>query len=135
MGSQGYEEERFKAWFPASQIQEKHSPYSEQDICEISALLQVINEVWSRIPRTYVLLRLLDQLDAITGFIANDITDISFPFMQSGLLDSLKDHKARSEFIECQHLVYNNTALNLERDDTPHGHCRDASQIPLRSFG
>jgi hypothetical protein len=72
---------------------------------------------WSHIPRIYILLRLVNQLEAIDGFLGQNVTDISLPFTQKSLPDVLRNHYARLKFIELQDLVYSTKALRLEQDD------------------
>jgi hypothetical protein len=129
----GYAEERLRHWFPASDPRPKHERFSENDVREITKILETIEDgTWSRIPRTYIVLRLIDRLDAIEIFIHPDCSDTWFPFTQASLPKGLQQHAA--QFLEAQKLVCNSKALNLERNGA-HGHFPLTSDIPLKKIG
>jgi hypothetical protein len=137
MVSQGYEELLLRAWFPESESQSIRAPFTEKEIREISSIWERTphGRHWSRIPRIYILLRLVNQLEAIDGFLDQNVTDISLPFTQKSLPDVLRNHSARLKFIELQDLVYSTKVLRLEQDDAQHGHFKDSNDVPLRRIG
>jgi serine/threonine protein kinase len=136
MASQGYQEELLRHWFPTGEEQSELKPFGEKDIREISSILERAGkEAWSRMPRIYIILRLIGQLDAIGSFVHEEISDTWFPFTQRSLPNGLRDHSDRTSFLDKQRLVCNTKALNLERSDAGHGHFPDASEVPLRKVG
>lgn len=61
---------------------------------------------WSERPRTYLVLRLIGEVRAIEGFILEGYKDVQFPNdTEAGLPTSLKNPKARRDFISKQSLV------------------------------
>ncbi|KAF1940702.1 kinase-like protein [Clathrospora elynae] len=136
MASQDYDEDLLRQWFPATKQQAGQVSFTEKDIREIATLLERAGKNdWSLIPRIYVVLRKINQLDAIEIFIQQGVTDFWFPFTQRSLPAGLRSHSSRQEFLDFQELVCNTKALNLERADVGHGHFRLAREIPLRKIG
>jgi serine/threonine protein kinase len=134
MTSQGYEEERLQHWFPRTNLDAKPERFSENDVREITRILETLeNGIWSRIPRTYIVLRLIGHLDVIESFAGPDCSDMWFPFTKVSLPTVLRPHAA--DFLEAQKLVCSTRALNLERTGASHGHFRDRSEIPLKKIG
>ncbi|KAI4931080.1 hypothetical protein J4E86_011647 [Alternaria arbusti] len=134
MAQQGFEEDLLRRWFPDS-AENASTLFTENDIRGIADVLtRCARERWSRVPRLYSILRKIGQLDAIDAFIDSEITDVYFPFNKNTLPEALRDHSARLQFLELQHLVYNTEALNLERH-ARHGHFGDSKEIPLKKVG
>ena len=130
------EEELLQAWFPSTSATPRLRQFNESDVRQISAILKRASlEAWSQIPRIYVLLRLVDQLHAISSFQALEITDFWFPFTQCRLPEGFEDQAARVRFLELQHLVYDEKALDLERENTGHATSRSPADIPLKKIG
>ena len=123
-----------QAWFSTTPLEKRL--FTETDIRETTNLLQRTSsrDAWSRIPRIYIVLRVIDRLEHIKTFIAQGITDVWFPFSQTSLPQGFQPLTARLDFIEAQSTVCNKKALNLERG-TGHGHFRDATEVPLRKIG
>jgi serine/threonine protein kinase len=136
MASQGYHEELLQRWFPYSKERSEPTTFPEKDIRDISAILGRAGKLeWSRIPRLYIVLRLIDKLDTLEAFVQQGISDTWFPFDQRSLPECLHGLQNRAEFLEAQRLVCNTRALNLERADAGHGHFPDPSDIPLKKVG
>jgi hypothetical protein len=51
------------------------SPYDDTEVHKISSLLQRQYQVWSRVPRLYIVLRTIDSLELLDEFIDLRITD------------------------------------------------------------
>jgi len=134
MEHQGYEEDLLRRWFPQdAEGPAKH--LTETDICDIAEVLtRSSKDAWSRVPRIYSVLRKIGQLDAIDAFIDDGFTDVFFPFSGATLPETLRDHSARLNFLELQHLVYDTEALDLERH-ARHGHFSDPKDVPLKKVG
>jgi hypothetical protein len=134
-------EELMQAWFPITTTTERKSltkrkSLTESDIRDIAqVLIRTSNVSWSRIPRIYSVLRIIDQLHAIDSFLTEGITDVWLPFSQKSLPASFQTQSARLDFLDAQQLVFNTKALNLERKHTRHGHFTDATEVPLKKIG
>lgn len=136
MASQGYEEGLLHHWFPPSGQDFEPRTFAEKDIREISAILERAGKPeWCRVPRLYIVLRLINKLDAIDSFVQQGVSDTWFPFDQRSLPERLHGHSDRASFLETQKVVCNTKALNLERTHAGHGHFPDPTEIPLRKVG
>lgn len=123
MASQGYEEELLHHWFPPSERDVEPPGFAETDIREIATILERAGKpTWSRVPRLYIVLRLIEKLDTIDGFVEHGVSDTWFPFDQRSLPERLHGHSDRAKFLETQKIVCNTKALNLERSNAGHGH-------------
>jgi hypothetical protein len=122
------------AWFGASSPAPiaARLPFSETDLRGISDVLRRSGrDSWSRIPRTYTVLRIIQQLPAIDDFLSQGLSDVWFPFSQKTLPTSLKSQAARCDFLEAQRLVLTK-ALNIEKEDSKHHHFSNPADIPLQ---
>jgi hypothetical protein len=80
-------------------------PLTEQRLQKISSVLQNSGrESWSRIPRIYTTLRLINELPLIDRFIKQGISDSWFPFVHQ-TLPVIDRPTARNNFIKTQSLV------------------------------
>ncbi|KAG4442866.1 hypothetical protein IFR05_001662 [Cadophora sp. M221] len=80
-------------------------------------------------PRIYVLLRLIGQVEIANVFIDEEITDLGFPFTQRTLPHAFTDQTARHNFLKTQPLVCS-TLLELAWGIEHHHFARE-SNIPL----
>jgi hypothetical protein len=82
------------------------------------------------VPRFITVLRLIDQLDPLDGFINDGITDIWFPFTDASLRTKLS-LSARLGFQKCQSIVLTPT-LNVEKGNTyEHTHFSQDELVPF----
>ncbi|OAL48129.1 hypothetical protein IQ07DRAFT_114453 [Pyrenochaeta sp. DS3sAY3a] len=121
-------------WFPASppgsSVVAQPTRFSETDLRGISDVLQRVGRgTWSRIPRIFTVLRLLDRLDAIDHFLAQAISDVYFPFTHRTLPQSLNPSIAH-DFLQLQRVVLS-TALDLERETGRHRHFSSTNDVPF----
>ncbi|KAH7410456.1 hypothetical protein DE146DRAFT_628961 [Phaeosphaeria sp. MPI-PUGE-AT-0046c] len=136
MASQGYEEGLLHHWFPPTGQDVEPRNFAERDIREISTILERAGKpAWGRVPRLYIVLRLIDKLDAIDSFVQQGVSDTWFPFDQRSLPERLHGHSDRANFLQKQKIVCNTKALNLERTHAGHGHFTDPAEVPLRKVG
>lgn len=134
MATQGYEEDLLQRWFPTTEPRAEPKQFAETDISTISAILERAEKgAWSRIPRIYIVLRLIGNLEVIDDLILQEVSDTWLPFTQQSLPDVIRSQARRTEFLHAQRLVYNSKALDLERGR--HGHFHDASDVPLKKIG
>jgi hypothetical protein len=111
-----------------------YAKFREDDIREISdVLLHHGMYSWSRIPRIYITLRLINQIAAIEAFIALGITDLAFPFTHATLPEALQSPKVRSDFLIAQDSVLTK-ALDLEKEDGRHRHLASCSDAPFQKL-
>ncbi|KAH0536331.1 hypothetical protein FGG08_006785 [Glutinoglossum americanum] len=87
--------------------------FTDLDIQQISDLLYHINARWSSVPRLYIVLRAIGQLQLLDAFIAQGMTDLWFPFSEI-TLPSVIGVEASTRFIEAQTLVLTR-AIDLEK--------------------
>ena len=121
------------AWFAPIPVPiASRKPFSETDLREISNVLRRTGkDSWSRIPRIYATLRVINQLPAIDSFIAQGLNDVWFPFGHKSL--PLGDQAAKSDFLEAQKLVLNK-GLDLEKEEGKHRHFSDPAEIPFQKI-
>jgi serine/threonine protein kinase len=127
-------EQSLLRWFPISVGDDitlvQHEHFSETDLRDISDVLRRVGRgSWSRIPRIYAVLRLLDRLDVIDLFLAQSISDVYFPFAHQTLPQSLNPSVAHA-FLELQRVVLS-SALDLERETGRHRHFSSSDDVPF----
>lgn len=107
---------------------------SELDVRRLSdGLRRMGKDSWSKVPRLYAVLRMINQVQVIDSFITQGISDIWFPFSHKSLPDILRSPSLRFEFLEAQNLVLTK-AFDLEREDGKHRHFSNAEDIPLEKI-
>ena len=101
----------------------------------ISTFLRNSGQVaWSNVPRLYTVLRLIGQLDAMESFVAQDITDICFPFTTSTLPSTLQP-TTQFNFLEVQHVVLSK-GFKLEKGaDRQHSLFSQDEPLPFQVIG
>lgn len=90
------------------------SKYTDAEFEYIASYLRNTgHEEWSKVPRIYTVLRLIEQVDLVGTFSKSENIDICFPFSDNTLPKALKQpHTAR--FLHTHEAVFSN-ALKLER--------------------
>jgi serine/threonine protein kinase len=108
--------------------------YSESEINDISQLLLHLNPSWSRIPRVYIVLRIIGCLHDMSTFVDVGFCDYDFPVTARSLPSELNP-KARSDFVKNQTMVMTKS-LNLEkREGGQHCFFKKNEYLPLRGEG
>lgn len=95
------------------------SAFTDEDLAQVSFLLQNSNDAsYSRTPRLYTVLRIIDRLELLDKFLASNITDLSFPFDAKSFPSSIgtPGSKIQTEFLQHQSTVLTNT-LHLEKGE------------------
>lgn len=87
--------------------------FTDLEIQEIQTLLKVKSETWSQVPRTYIVLRIINELALLDKFIAHGFTDYNFPVSALHLPAFLRPH-VRSKFTKAQSAVLTKT-VDLEK--------------------
>ncbi|KAJ9662256.1 hypothetical protein H2201_006187 [Coniosporium apollinis] len=121
-------------WFPhlgSTPVNLKERvPFKESDLRGISDVLRRTGrDAWSRIPRIYAVLRIINQLQAIEVFLSLGVSDVWFPFSPNTLPDALRSAE-KSDFLNAQRLVLTK-ALSLEQEDGKHRHFSDPTELPF----
>jgi hypothetical protein len=73
--------------------------------CMSDLLKGVAKFDWAKRPRTYIVLCMIDRVDAMDSFVEQDLRDIHFPYTQKRLPGSLTDMSDRLKFVDAQSLV------------------------------
>ena len=108
-------------------------PFSERNCTRISELLQLLGKMeWSRVPRTYAVLKMVNQVQAMDAFLGLGCTDMWFPYTESTLPDALASRHARTKFLDLQKLVLS-TGHDLENIlDKKHRYVASSEDLPFR---
>ncbi|KAI9869165.1 MAG: hypothetical protein M1813_002989 [Trichoglossum hirsutum] len=89
------------------------SGYTDADIQQVSHLLRQMDHIeWSRIPRVYIVLRRIGQLQLLDSFVDLGITDIWFPFSKATVPRVLGS--SQEAFLQAQSVVLTK-AIDLEK--------------------
>ena len=117
---------RLREYFPKGK--ESRAPYSDSEIYDISSLLKHSNPRWSKVPRTYIILRTIGRLDLLDVFVDLGFSDYWFPVTERRLPDSLSP-SVRSAFASAQNLVLTKS-MDLEKGERGQ-HCYFKRDEPL----
>ena len=63
---------------------ERQTAYNDSEIQQVSLLLSQVNPRWSKVPRTYIVLRTIGCLDLLNTFIDLGFSDHWFPVTERG---------------------------------------------------
>ncbi|KAF2233283.1 kinase-like protein, partial [Viridothelium virens] len=87
-----------------------------QDYQSISDYLQMAGKrSWADRPRTFTVLYMIDHVEAMDGFIAEDLSDIALPY-SDGNLPNVFSKQARSQFLRYQSNVLDEVAADIAGD-------------------
>ena len=113
---------------------QKQRTYTDSDIQHISLLLNQVSLPWSKVPRTYIVLRSIGCLELLDIFIDLGVSDLWFPFTEQGLPSCVLPSK-RSQFVAAQNLVMTKS-VDLEKGDRgQHCYFRKHEPLPLEMKG
>ncbi|OCK74105.1 kinase-like protein, partial [Lepidopterella palustris CBS 459.81] len=104
---------RLYGFFPEGQ--DSKGIYTDSEICEISSLLKHLNLRWSKVPRTYIILRTIGHLDLLDNFIDLGFSDYWFPVTERGLPLCLRP-SVRAAFVNAQSLILTKS-MDLEKGE------------------
>ena len=107
---------------------QRRTAYNESEIQQISLLLSQVNPQWSKVPRTYMILRTIGCLDLLDTFIHLGFSDHWFPVTARTLPLCLRPSE-RSQFAAAQFLVIT-PSMDLEKGEKGH-HCFFQEHEPL----
>lgn len=113
---------------------ESRQPYDDSKISHISTLLRQTNSAWSRVPRTYIILRTIDCLHHLDELIDLGFSDYLLPVNQRSVPDCLSP-KMRSLFLGSQKLILTQS-MDLEKGAKGlHCHFERGELLPFESKG
>ena len=95
--------------------EDENARYSDWDFQEISRHLRAEESDWSKVPRLYTVLRIIDELHTITKLLDQGYHDYWFPFDEH-CVPRVLDHSSREKFLATQELVLTK-AVNLEKGE------------------
>jgi tetratricopeptide (TPR) repeat protein len=108
--------------------------YIDSEIQRVSLLLSQVNLQWSKVPRIYMILRIIDCLALLDTFIDLGVSDYWFPFTKQSLPQCLQPSK-RSQFVAAQYLVMTKS-MDLERGEKgQHCYFHEHEPLPLEMKG
>ncbi|KAF2467139.1 kinase-like protein, partial [Lindgomyces ingoldianus] len=110
--------------------QDSQESYTDSKINEISSLLKHSNLQWSKVPRTYVVLRTIDHLNLLNDLIDAGFSDYWFPVTERNLPECLSP-SIRAKFFVAQRLVLTNS-MSLEKGEMgQHCHFKQGESPPF----
>jgi len=108
--------------------------FTDDQCQDISRLISEIGKVgWSSLPRLYIILRTIDQLQVLDAFIDEGINDFCLPLTISSLPRAL-GVAYHQEFLETQPLVLSK-ALDLEKNTKGHVYFTGDDHFPFEAKG
>ncbi|KAI9761626.1 MAG: hypothetical protein M1840_001742 [Geoglossum simile] len=115
-------EDHLAAFFPSGIG--TRSPYTDSEILKISSLLKLSNVSWSKVPRTYIVLRTIGHSALLDDLIALGLSDHWFP-VTSKSLPQILSPTIRADFVRAQDLVLTKS-MDLEMGE--HGRHQNFSR-------
>jgi TolA-binding protein len=113
---------------------QRQTAYTDSEIQQVALLLSHVNLQWSKVPRTYMVLRSIDCLELLDTFIDLGFSDHWFPVTERSLPLCLQ-HSKRSQFVAAQDLVMTKS-MNLEKgEEGQHCFFREHEPLPLKMKG
>lgn len=107
--------------------------YTDQEVDEISTILSTQGQhSWSSVPRLYIVLRKIGQLQALDALIDQDVNDYWFPF-EPRSVPRLLNAPAQQAFLTAQDSILT-TAIEMEKDlgaSNRHHHFKGRDTIPF----
>ena len=98
--------ERNMAQITARAQGHKKSPFDDDDFLRISDLLRRVGKpTWADRPRTYLVLRLIDQVHTMNNFVFEGLKDIAIPYEEEQIPAALDSPESRHAFLQKQSLV------------------------------
>ncbi|KAH7394810.1 kinase-like domain-containing protein [Pyrenochaeta sp. MPI-SDFR-AT-0127] len=108
--------------------------YNDSEICEISTLLKHSNPPWSKVPRTYTILRTIGYLKFLDDLIDVGFSDYWLPVTERNLPGCLQP-RVRAAFVGAQSLVLTKS-MDLERGGNgQHCHFKQGEPLPFEPKG
>jgi hypothetical protein len=113
---------------------QRQTAYTDSEIQQVSLLLSQVNVQWSKVPRTYMVLRIIGCLDLLDTFIDLGVSDHWLPFTERSLPPCLRPGK-RSQFVGAQNLVMTKSTDLEKGEGGQHCYFRQDEPLPLEMKG
>lgn len=95
--------------------------YSEDVVSRVSELLSKVGKgTWSDRPRTFIVLRLINEVKVMDSFVSEGFKDVDFPYTDSTLPRSIKSTTSRHDFVQKQRYVLNTKLADLVQGGRHH---------------
>ena len=108
--------------------------YNDLEIGQVSLLLNHLNPQWSKVPRTYIILRTISCLNLLDDFIDLGFSDHWFPVTERSLPHCLRPSH-REKFVAAQDLVITKS-MSLEKgEEGQHCYFRRNEPFPFEVKG
>ena len=119
---------RLKSYFLDGQ--DKQEAYIDSEINEISTLLKHSNPQWSKFPRTYIILRIIGQIDVLESLISSGFSDYWFPVTERSLPGCLLP-SVRAAVVSMQRLILTKS-MDLEKSERgQHCYFKQGESLPF----
>lgn len=104
--------------------------YTDLEIQQIASILQDHeNESWSKVPRTYIVLRIIQRLDLLNDLLCFGFTDFWFPVQARSLPPNIPS-STRNAFVKTQTVILTKS-FDLEKDYGKHRHFAKGDPLPF----
>jgi hypothetical protein len=91
-------------------------PFSDDFVVRIAELLAAVGKQrWSERPRTYLVLRLIDEVKVMDDLILNGFKDIDFPYTELTIPECIKENGVQRNFLQKQRYVLSERSADLVR--------------------
>lgn len=117
-----------KGQLPSSQ----HVRYTDTKIQQIGYLLSHIKTTWTKVTRTYIVLRVVNQLELLDKFIDLGFTDHWLPVSPQQLPEFLSP-KTRQDFLKAQSIVLAEATDFKKGEDGQHKHFTKDEPLPFQT--
>ena len=113
---------------------DSQAPYTDSEINEISTLLKHSNQTWSKVPRTYVVLRTIGHVNLLDELLDAGFSDYWFPVTERNLPGCLLP-AVKASFVRIQGLVLTKS-MDLEKGKAgQHWHYKQGESPPFETKG
>lgn len=109
--------------------------FTDTELVQISTYLKNTGQPdWSKVPRLYAILRLINELEMLDVFIQQGITDIWIPFAQTTLPRAMSP-SAKANFLKHQEAVLSKSLLFEKSADKRHTRFLQGEPLPYEVVG
>ena len=113
---------------------DRREPYIDSEINNISTLLKHLNPRWSKLPRTYIILRIIGHVDVLEDLISSGFSDYWFPVTELSLPGCLLP-SVQAAVVSMQRLILTKS-IDLEKGESgQHCHFKQGEYLPFEQKG
>jgi hypothetical protein len=96
-------------------------PFSDDVILRIGDMLcSMGKQAWGERPRTYLVLRLINEVRAMETFVFEGFKDIDFPFTEKTIPECIRSTSSRHNFLQKQRYVLSSRSVDLVQGGRHH---------------